>query len=64
MYINDKPKDEKYILEQNMRDFNEVTVPQNTVFVLGDNRNNSRDNSPDIRCIGFVDINGSKQSNT
>lgn len=52
LYINDKPQDEPYLHEYTMQDFNEVTVPENTIFVLGDNRNNSDDSrSPDV---GFV----------
>ncbi|HBC97690.1 MAG TPA: signal peptidase I [Clostridium sp.] len=52
LYVNDVVKNEPYILETMTSDFNEVTVPQNTVFVMGDNRNNSRDSRfPDV---GFV----------
>jgi signal peptidase I, bacterial type len=55
LYINDVPKNEPYILEKTMNDFNQVTIPQNTVFVLGDNRNNSRDSR--YSDVGFVDYN-------
>lgn len=52
LYINDKIKHEPYILESMIGDFNEVTVPYNTIFVLGDNRNNSRDSR--FSDVGFV----------
>lgn len=53
LFINGVEKDEPYLNEKFINGFfNEVTVPENTVFVLGDNRNNSRDSRfPDV---GFV----------
>ncbi len=53
LFINGIEKDEPYLNEKFINGFfNEVTVPENTVFVLGDNRNNSRDSRfPDV---GFV----------
>lgn len=43
LYINGNKKTETYINENKMADFQKVIVPENSFFVLGDNRNNSRD---------------------
>jgi len=43
VYVNGVALDEPYILEPSHRDFPQVTVPESCYFMLGDNRNHSRD---------------------
>lgn len=44
VYVNGNPIAEPYLPDgTNMRDFDEVTVPADHVFMMGDNRNQSRD---------------------
>lgn len=43
LYLNDTQLDEDYINEKPGYDFGPIFVPQNSLFVLGDNRNKSFD---------------------
>ena len=54
LYLNGKPIDEPYILERPWSDYGPVIVPEDHVFVLGDNRNNSDDSRGSV---GFLRVN-------
>lgn len=43
VYINDKPLDERYLQEPPAYEMDPLTIPADSVFVMGDNRNNSAD---------------------
>ena len=49
-YVNGKPLYEPYVVEKSNDDFGPIVVPADSVFVMGDNRNNSDDS----RMWGFL----------
>ncbi|HOB91794.1 MAG: signal peptidase I [Bacillota bacterium] len=59
VYVNGVPLEEPYINEPTYGRYPETVVPENTVFVLGDNRNHSQDSrEPSVGFVPYKNIVG------
>lgn len=52
IYVNGQPIREPYVQKKQMESFGPITVPENTIFVLGDDRIKSIDS----RHMGFIPL--------
>jgi signal peptidase I len=57
VYVNGNALTEPYLLEQPNSDYGPVTVPRDSLFVMGDNRNNSAD-SREWGFLPFENVSG------
>lgn len=59
VFVNGYELDETYIMEKTIANYPAATVPENTVFVLGDNRNYSKDSRyPDVGFVPLKNVKG------
>ena len=61
LFVNDKQVDQKYLNQEaihDTRNFSPITIPQNKYFVLGDNRDSSKDSSSGLGLISNDEIIG------
>jgi signal peptidase I len=59
VYVNDTIQEEDYVFKKSRESYSSHNIPQDTVFVLGDNRKNSEDSRfPSVGCVPLELIQG------